>query len=186
MKKRRILITDRLLLRPFKLSDAKSVQQKAGTKEIANTTLNIPHPYPDGAAEKWISTHQPKFESGELINYAITLKETRELIGAVGLVVTKRFNHAELGYWIDKNRWGNGYATEAAKALLDYGFNTHGLHKIFAEHITRNPASGKVMKKLGMKKEGVLKEHVQKSNRYEDIVMYGILKVEWNKNKRAK
>jgi [ribosomal protein S5]-alanine N-acetyltransferase len=184
MKKRRVLKTKRLILRPFKLSDAKSVQQKAGKKEIAKTTLNIPHPYPDGVAEEWISTHQSKFESGELVNYAITLKETGELIGAVGLVVTKKFNHAELGYWIDKSYWGEGYATEAAKALLDYGFNTHKLYKIFAELMTKNPASGKVVKKLGMKKEGLFKGHVLKANRYEDIVMYGILKTEWSKKRR--
>jgi ribosomal-protein-alanine N-acetyltransferase len=121
-----------------------------------------------------------------LIIYAITLKETGELIGAVGLVVTKRFNHAELGYWIDKDQWRKGYATEAARALLEYGFNKHGFHKIFAEHITKNPASGKVMKKLRMKKEGLLKDHVLKSNKYEDIIMYGILKEDWNKNKQAK
>lgn len=186
MKKREILETQRLVLRPFKLSDAKTVQQKAGKKEIADTTLNIPHPYPNGAAEKWILTHEPKFKSGELINYAITIKETGELIGAVSLMITKRFNRAELGYWIDKNHWGKGYATEASRALLDYGFNIHGLHKIFAEHITRNPASGKVMKKLGMKKVGLLKEHVLKSNKYEDIVMYEILKNDWNNFKKAK
>ncbi len=181
MKKMRILRTTRLTLRPFKLSDAKSVQQKAGRKEIAKTTLNIPHPYPDGAAEQWISTHQLKFRSGDEIVYAIILKESGELIGAVGLTVKKRFKRAELGYWIDNDYWGMGYATEASKALLNYGFNTYGLHKIIAEHITRNPASGKVMKKLGMTKEGFFKKHVFKGNKYEDFVMYGVLKTEWNK-----
>jgi ribosomal-protein-alanine N-acetyltransferase len=182
MKKREILRTERLILRPFELSDAKIVQQKAGDKAVAETTANIPHPYPDGAAEEWISTHQPKFESGELINYAITLEKTGELIGAVGLVINKRFNRAELGFWIEKDLWGKGYATEAARALMDYGFNKFGLHKIFAEHMTRNPVSGKVMKKLGMQKEGLLKEHVLRSDKYEDVVVYGILNDDWNKN----
>jgi len=186
MKEREILKTERLVLRPFELSDAKIVQQKAGDKDIADTTLNIPHPYPDGLAEEWISIHQPKFEAGELINYAIILKETGELIGAVGLRVEKKFNHAELGYWIDKNLWGNGYCTEAARALVEYGFNKYGLHKIFAEHLKRNPASGKVMQKLGMKKEGLLKEHVIKWNKYEDVLVYGILKDIWNESKNAK
>ncbi len=100
--------------------------------------------------------------------------------------MTKKFNHAELGCWIDKDCWGEGYATEAAKALLDYGFSSHGLHKVFAKHLARNPASGKVLEKLGMKKEGLFKEHVLKSNKYEDIVMCGILKAEWNKNRKIK
>jgi ribosomal-protein-alanine N-acetyltransferase len=180
-KKQEILRTERLILRPFELSDAKIVQQKAGDKAIAETTVNIPHPYPDGLAEEWISTHQPKFESGELINYAITLEKTGELIGAVGLVVNKRFNHAELGFWIDKDFWGKGYATEAARAVMDYGFNKFGLHKIFAHHMTKNPASGRVMKKLGMREEGLLKEHLLRSGKYEDAVLYGVLKDDWDK-----
>jgi ribosomal-protein-alanine N-acetyltransferase len=184
MKKQEILRTERLILRPFELSDARIVQQKAGDKAVADTTANIPYPYPDGLAEEWISTHQPKFESGELINCAITLEKTRELIGAIGLVINKRFNHAELGFWIEKDLWGKGYATEAARALIDYGFNKFGLHKIFAHHMTRNPASGKVLKKLGMHKEGLLKEHVLRSGRYEDVVLYGILKDDWNKKPR--
>ncbi len=145
--------------------------------------MNIPHPYPDGAAEEWISVHQPKFEAGELINYAVTLKSTCELIGAVGLVINKRFHRAELGYWIDKILWGKGFALVAAAALVEYGFNHHGLHKIFAEHMTMNPASGAVMKKLGMQQEGYLIEHVLKSGKYMDIVFYGILKSEWNQRK---
>jgi ribosomal-protein-alanine N-acetyltransferase len=183
-KKQETLRTERLILRPFELSDAKIVQEKAGNKAIADTTVNIPHPYPDGVAEEWISTHQPRFESGELVNYAITLEKTGELIGAVGLVVNKKFNHAELGFWIDKDLWGRGYATEAARAVMDYGFNKVGLHRIFAEHMTRNPASGKVMRKLGMREEGLLKEHVLRSHRYEDVVVYGILNDDWNKNPR--
>ncbi len=186
MKKREILKTNRLILRPFKLSDAKTVQQLSGKKEIANTTLNIPYPYPDGVAEKWISTHQQEFELGKSIHYAIILKKTKKLLGAVSLVITKKFNHAELGYWIDKNKWGKGFATEAAKALLEYAFNTRCLHKIFAKHITRNPASGKVMEKLGMKKEGLLKEHILKSATYENAAIYAILKNEWNSQAQKK
>jgi ribosomal-protein-alanine N-acetyltransferase len=182
MKKQEILRTERLILRPFELSDARIVQQKAGDKAVADTTANIPYPYPDGLAEEWISTHQPKFESGELINCAITLEKTRELIGAIGLVINKRFNHAELGFWIEKDLWGKGYATEAARALIDYGFNKFGLHKIFAHHMTRNPASGKVMKKLGMHEEGLLKEHVLRSGKYEDVIVYGILNDDRNKH----
>ena len=90
MKKREKIETERLILRPFELSDAKIVQQKAGDKAVSENTLNIPHPYPDGAAEEWISTHQPKLEAGELINYAITLKKTGEIIGCVNLVITKK------------------------------------------------------------------------------------------------
>ena len=77
--------TERLLLRPFELSDGSRVKELAGDRAIADTTLNIPHPYKDGMAEEWISSHQPKFETGESVDYAIILKATQKLIGAIGL-----------------------------------------------------------------------------------------------------
>ena len=183
MKKRIKLKTSRLLLRPFKLTDAQRVKELAGDKILADTVLNIPYPYKDGMAEQWISTHKPKFESGELVNFAITLNTTKELIGSIGLVVNKRFNHAELGYWIGVKYWNNGYCTEAAKAILELAFNQLDFNKVIAHHITRNPSSGKVMEKIGMKKEGLLKEQIIKWDKYEDIVIYGILKKDWIKCK---
>ena len=167
------------MLRPFELSDGPRVKKLVGDEAIADTTLNIPHPYEDGMAEEWISTHQPKFEAGELANCAIVLKFTQKLIGAIGLTIDKRFNRAELGYWVVKAYWDQGYCTEAAEAMLEYGFHKLDLHKITATHIIRNPASGRVMAKIGMKKEGILRQHVIKWDKYEDVVSYGILKKEW-------
>ncbi len=74
MKERSTIETKRLLLRSFELSDAKDVQRLAGDRAIADTTLNIPHPYEDGMAEEWISVHRLKFEAGELSNFAIVLR----------------------------------------------------------------------------------------------------------------
>lgn len=175
--------TQRLTLRPFELSDAKTVQELAGDLSVSDTTLNIPHPYKDGMAEEWISTHKPRFESGEEIVYAIVLKSSNALIGAIGLTIDKRFNRSELGYWIGKNFWHKGYCTEASKALIEHAFIHFNFHKIIATHITRNPASGRVMQKIGMKLEGTLKEHVIKWDRYEDINTYGILKSAWERMK---
>jgi RimJ/RimL family protein N-acetyltransferase len=174
--------TKRLLLRPFKLSDGPRVKDLAGNIAIADTTMNIPHPYKNGMAEEWISTHETKFEAGELSNGAIILKSTNSLIGAIGLSINSRFNRAELGYWIAKEYWKQGYCTEAATTVLEYGFQKLDLNKIIATHITRNPASGKVMEKIGMKREGILREHVYKWDKYEDIVIYGILRKEWETN----
>ncbi|MCK4907727.1 MAG: GNAT family N-acetyltransferase [Spirochaetes bacterium] len=179
MKNRPTIKTDRLLLRPFELSDAPQVKELAGDKAISDTTLNIPYPYEDGMAEEWISTHQPKFEAEERVDCAIVLKSTQELIGAIGLIIDKKFNRADLGYWVAKEYWNHGYCTEAARAILDYAFDKLKLHKITAIHIARNPASGKVMEKIGMKKEGLFKDHVIKCDEYEDIVSYGILNGEF-------
>ncbi len=177
-----IIVTDRLRLRPFELSDAKMVQKYAGDLSVADTTLNVPHPYENGLAEKWISTHQEKYESGELINYAITIKSENEIVGCIGLVLyDRRFDIYELGYWIGKPFWNKGYCTESAKAIITYGFEKHKIHKIIATHILRNPASGKVMLKAGMKLEGTFKEQVKKWDIWEDVNAYGITKSEWSK-----
>jgi len=169
------LLSERLLLRPFDARDADAVQSLAGEWAIADTTLNIPHPYPDGAAEEWIATHAEAFARGKQAIFAITLRDGFALIGAMGLGIKPVFQRAELGYWISREHWGNGYCTEAARRVLLYGFEDLGLHRIHAVHFSRNPASGRVMQKIGMRKEGVQREHVIKWGRYEDLVLYAIL-----------
>lgn len=178
MKVPPILETERLRLRPFAASDAVDVQRLAGDRAVADTTLNVPHPYEVGAAEQWISTHQPKFEAGELANFAVTRLDSGELVGAIGLRIVQRSDRAELGYWIGKPYWGRGYCTEAGTAVLDYGFNVLGLNRIHASHLSRNPASGRVMQKLGMQHEGTARQHAKKWDRYEDLVLYGLLRDE--------
>jgi RimJ/RimL family protein N-acetyltransferase len=75
--------------------------------------------------------------------------------------------------------WNHGYCSEAARALVTYGFEQMGLHRIYAFHFARNPASGRVMQKAGMTCEGTLRQHVKKWERYEDLVAYGILRSEY-------
>ena len=179
MKERPQLSVERLILRPFEMNDAADVQRLAGDRAVADTTLNIPHPYEDGAAEQWIGTHQPKFEAGELANFAITLRRDGELAGAIGLVINRRFDRAELGYWIGRPFWGRGLCTEAGRAVLEYGFTELDLNRIHASHLSRNPASGRVMEKLGMRREGILRQHAKKWDRYEDLAVYGLLTSEW-------
>jgi [ribosomal protein S5]-alanine N-acetyltransferase len=173
------LTTPRLILRPFALTDAGRVQELAGHRAIADTTLNIPHPYPAGAAEQWIATHQPQFDEGKLCNFAIVERATGELVGAIGLGISPRDENAELGYWIGQPYWGRGYCTEAAGAVVEYGFRELKLHRIHSRHFQRNPASGRVMQKIGMTREGVQRQHVKKWDRFEDLVTYGLLRDEW-------
>jgi RimJ/RimL family protein N-acetyltransferase len=181
MEQRPTLETQRLVLRPFELADAGDVQRLAGDRAVADTTLTVPHPYGDGMAESWIATHQPKFDAGELSNFAVIRQDSAELIGAIGLVIERRFNRAELGYWIGKAYWGQGYCTEAGRAVVAYGFGTLGLNRIHASYLARNPASGRVMQKLGLLQEGVCRQHVMKWSQYEDVVLTGILQTEWKR-----
>ena len=170
------LRTGRLILRPFSPKDAPDVQRLAGDVAVADTTLNIPHPYEDGMAEEWISTHQAVFDEGDGVTFAITMRETGELVGAISLRMANRFHRAEMGYWIGKPYWGKGYCTEAVKAVIAYGFDEMELNRILAYHLTRNPASGRVMEKAGMRYEGHLRQHVCKDGVYEDLKLYGIVR----------
>ena len=173
------LRTRRLLLRPFTLADAPDIQSLAGDRAIADTTLRIPHPYPDGAAEEWIRTHAPGFAAGHHATFAITRSGDGTYLGTVGLVIDAPNAAAELGYWIGVPFWGQGYATEASRALLDFGFRALALHRIHATHLMRNPASGRVMQKIGMKLEGVHRHAVRKWGAFEDIVHYAALEADW-------
>jgi ribosomal-protein-alanine N-acetyltransferase len=150
--------TERLVLRPFRLEDATEVQRLCGAREIAAGTLMIPHPYPDGAAEAWIAGHAEAFDRGA-VELAIETRADAALIGAIGLNLEREHERAELGYWIGVPYWRRGYATEAARAMLDYAFAERGLNRVYAFHITHNPASGRVLQKLGMTHDGTHRGH---------------------------
>ena len=179
MAQRPTIETDRLLLRPFSLADSAIVQRLAGDRAIASTTLNIPHPYEDGMAEEWIGTHQERFDQGEAVLFAIVQRADGALVGSVGLEINRRHNRAELGYWIGKPYWNQGYCTEAAIAVVKYGFEALQLNRIHAFHLRRNPASGRVMQKIGMVHEGSLRKHAKKWEEFEDLEVYGILREDW-------
>lgn len=179
MSQRPTLTTERLVLRPFLLADAPDVQRIAGDAEVASTTCNLPHPYGDGVAEEWIGKHEEQFENGTELTLAITHRQQGCLMGSIGLKLNKRFEHAELGYLIGKEFWNNGYCTEAARAMLGYAFGVLKLNRVFSHHFLRNPASGRVMEKAGMRREGHLRQHIKKGEKFEDIVCYGILRSEY-------
>jgi ribosomal-protein-alanine N-acetyltransferase len=173
------LETERLILRPFTLADAPEVQRLVGNRDIASTTINIPHPYEDGMAEEWIRAQEHKFERGESVDFAIVHSKQGLLIGAIGLMLASDHDRGEIGYWIGKPYWNQGYCTEAASAVLRYGFETLGLNRIYATHFTRNPGSGRVMQKIGMKHEGHLRQHAKKWGNYEDFETYAILRSDY-------
>jgi RimJ/RimL family protein N-acetyltransferase len=172
------LRTVRLILSSFTLEDAPRVQQYAGDYDVYRTTMNIPHPYPDGAAEKWIARHVSEFLDNRHVTLALR-KPDGAMIGAIGLALALDHRHAELGYWIGKPFWGNGYCTEAARAVLEFAFGQMQLERVYARHLSINPASGRVMQKIGMIREGTLRQHCVKEGRAIDVLLYGILREEF-------
>lgn len=175
------LETDRLILRPFALADAATVKHLAGDRAVADTTERIPHPYEDGMAEAWIGTHEQQFRAKEECTFAVVLKDGQQVIGGVSLTLTMAHARGELGYWIGRPFWNFGYCTEGARAVVDFGFSFLDLHRIQARHLTRNPASGRVMEKLGMQNEGRLRKHICKWGVFEDVNVFGVLREEWKK-----
>ncbi|MDX1945981.1 MAG: GNAT family N-acetyltransferase [Pirellulaceae bacterium] len=178
------LRTPRLVLRPLAADDAPTVQLLAGEKDVASTTRLLPHPYPPGAAEAWIATLPDIYQRAEGITWGIALTDG-PLLGTIRLVLNPADNHAELGYWVGKPFWNNGFCTEAARVVVAYGFDKLDLERIYANYMARNPASGRVLHKLGFVQEGLLRRHRRKFGRYEDLIVCGIVRSEYQKLKKA-
>ena len=147
------LRSGRLLLRRFEPGDAGEVRRLAGNRKVSATTLNIPHPYGAGVAERWIGSHVKRWRLRVSASWAVTLADPQTLAGAITLNWIDR-STAELGYWIGEPYWGRGYCSEAAIAVIEFAFAELGIELILAEHLRANPASGRVMQKAGMRHAG--------------------------------
>jgi RimJ/RimL family protein N-acetyltransferase len=176
---RKNLTTERLTLRAFSADDVPAVARLADNPEISRNTLRIPHPYTKADARQWLALQEEESRAGTGAVFAITGKENGSLMGACGLEIFPEHRRAELGYWLGRDFWGNGYATEAAWAVVGWGFGTLGLNRISASRFSDNPASGRVLEKVGMRQEGVLRRHVFRGGEFRDMVMYGMLREEW-------
>ncbi len=179
MDTRPTLSTTRLRLRPFQLADEQDVFRICSEKEIAANTRTIPHPYPRALAAHWLKQHPELWLQGKSAIFAICTRSDSRLVGAIGLEINERDQNAELGYYIDKLCWGRGYGTESAAEVLRFGFDELALHRIHAHHMTTNPASGRIMQKIGMQREGLLRGHVRKWGQFYDVFLYGLLKSDY-------
>jgi [ribosomal protein S5]-alanine N-acetyltransferase len=176
MTKSPTLETARLKLRPYSNDDIAELLPLIGAPEVAATTLRIPHPYTVQDAREFIAATQ----TGSECLLAIALRADGHLIGGVGLRIIQQHRHAELGYWLGVPYWRQGYATEAAREMVRYGFEHLRLHRIFASYFKGNDASRRVLERLGMRYEGCQREHVCKWDRFIDSELYGMLRPDWN------
>jgi ribosomal-protein-alanine N-acetyltransferase len=140
--------TQRLTLRPAALADAARVSMLAGDFDVACMTGTIPHPYSEQMAAEWIGD---ALQGEEGVVFMIELQE--KLIGCTGYRAMAD-GYAELGYWIGKPFWGQGYATEAVGALVAHAFDADSFGYLMAGHFTDNPASAAVLRKLGFVAQG--------------------------------
>lgn len=177
-----VLQTDRLTLRPLRMSDAPAVQALVADRAIAATTLSIPHPYPEGGAAEFIERMREHMDEGKGVVFGVFVREeedagtTETVVGTVGLTINRDHRRAELGYWIGRPFWGRGYASEAGKRIVEWGLESLHLQRVYAHHMLHNPASGRVLRKIGMTFEGVLPQHVLKWDEFVDLALYGIVR----------
>lgn len=176
--------TPRLVLRRIELIDTQSIFDHKHSDERVTDNLNQ-------RVHKTVSETQERvveivsgYTSQEFCYWGIELKDSGELIGAIDLFdfdnVTE---NCQVGYSIGYEWWNQGYGTEALSAVLDFGFKDMNVHKISAAHNIDNPASGKIMRKVGMQQEGIIRHMLRNAkNQYKDCVVYGILKEDYLKN----
>lgn len=176
--------TDRLILRKFNIKDINDVYNNWGTDSNCNKFLPWElHKNLDETKELVINWIQ-KYSDMETkkINWAIELKENHEVIGAIDVLHIKpEDKRCGIGYCIGSKFWNNGYTTEALKVLINYLFTELDFNLIEADHYEKNPSSGRVMQKAGMKKDAVLRNRVYLKDLdcYDNLVVYSITKDEF-------
>jgi RimJ/RimL family protein N-acetyltransferase len=175
-----------VVLRPFTQTDAPLVELMAGKREVADTTLLIPHPYPAGAAHEWIASHDQLWALRSDLPLAIWQRGASEtFVGAVNLMLSLAHAHGEIGYWVGLQYWSHGFATAAARLITDFAFAELRLHRVQGRHFLRNPASGRVLQKIGMRREGVHRDAFRRWDRFEDVASYAVLSSEWRAGAEA-
>lgn len=170
--------TERLILRPVTLADAADMYAYAKDEETTRFVFDKHNNLEETRAS--IATY---FMAQPLGKYAIEYKENQRMIGTIDLRVDSPSGRAELGYALNSNYWGQGIMPEAACTLLKLGFEQLHLVRIFAIHDLRNLKSGRVMEKIGMKKESTVQDSRILKGEVVDIVTYSLSRKEWEMGK---
>ena len=173
--------TDRLLLRKFKLNDAYDMYKNWASDSAVTKYLSWKHHSNVALTKEIINQWINEYNTQMVYNWAIELKEVKQVIGGISIVALNDKNYScEIGYCISKMHWSNGITTEALKAVIDYLFSKVNFNRIVAKHDTNNIDSGKVMLKSGMKYEGTLRQAKLRDNKeFYDLAIYAILKDDW-------
>lgn len=172
--------THRLILCPLSYTDIPAIQTVASVRAIADTMISIPHPYPQGEAERYVSKQHLESRAGHAVTFAIKQKSEMAFCGVIEIRdIDSEHAQAELSFWLAVEAWGKGYMSEALKATLQFGFEALALNRLYAYHMVRNPGSGKVLQKNGFSQEGVLRQRVKKWGVFEDVKLWALLRQDW-------
>lgn len=180
MTESRVHFRDGFHLTSVRWDDKFSLLEHFKAREIYDSTLNIPYPYSEADADKWLnrrieSTHR----QGKEVTFAIR-NGGGEMIGAVGAdsLEVGASHRAEIGYWLAGPYWGQGIMTDAVRAYARYAFGDLGLLRLTAHTFTFNVGSGRVLEKNGFKLEGRLRKHFRKGESLYDAYCFGLLREE--------
>lgn len=168
--------TERLLLRKVTLRDAQNMFEYSRDPEVAKHVLWDAH-RSIAESKNYIRYMQRKYRFQEPSSWGIQHLGSGKLIGTIGFMWYQPENSsAEVGYSLSRAYWNQGLMTEALRAVLDYAFDVMHLHRVEAQHEVDNPASGVVMEKVGMLKEGVLRGRLYNKGHYVDVALYSMLR----------
>ena len=181
MAEQPVLQTERLILRRFRLTDVDDVLAYANDEEWQRYLLPLPYPYERVHAEQFVAESFLSDWKSKTV-FAIVLDDV--VIGGINLRIHKSDQIAEMGYSISRKHWGNGYGTEAARAVVDWAFEALCLFKVSSEANVDNRRSWRVMERIGMTREGIHRSQRpdgRDSNARQDMAYYGILREEWER-----
>jgi ribosomal-protein-alanine N-acetyltransferase len=174
------LETERLLLRKLRTTDARDMFEYASDQEVARYTTWEAHTTVDDSAQ-FIEIIRAVYanESPSNWTWGVELKDTGKVIGTFAIWGWPQHARAEVGYAVGRAYWGRGLVTEAVREVLKFAFDTLGLNRIEARCVPENIGSARVMEKVGMTFEGLLREQMFIKGRFDDMKIYSILRREY-------
>ena len=172
-----VLETEDLLLRPMRMRDAKDIFSYSSDPEVARYVLWNPHRNLSDT-RAYIRYIRSLYHRGLPSSWAVVFKPDGKVVGSIGFMSWIPVNHtAEVGYSFSRKYWNRGLATQALQAVIQSAFSSiPALNRLEAQHDIRNPASGRVMEKCGMRREGLLRSRILNKSEFADVVLYAILR----------
>jgi ribosomal-protein-alanine N-acetyltransferase len=171
------LTTARLQLRAFGEGDAEALVRVAGPLEVTRYT-RLPHPLDGEGARAWIERQNRGWAAGQWISWA-AIDAGGELRGGANLRFEPSFHSAEVGFWLGRASWGQGFGTELARAATKWAFLQWGARRVEAHCVASNVGSARVLERAGFRAEGRLREAFERDGEVADLLLFGLLRREW-------
>jgi len=170
-------------LRRINRSDAASIQHHANDPLVAQYLPFMPHPYSLRDARLWINTTHRLARTDIGYHFGIEDRASREIVGCIGLKNVNRHDlNAELGYWVSRAFWRNGFATEAVRLMQGFVFGQLKLRRLYAIVLEANTGSVKLLEKTGFVREGTWRKASLHKKRWYNVYSYGLLKEEFSRH----